>query len=663
MSSRIRLIVLGIWSLFAFSVILVRFYFLQVIERDKWLSIANRQHRILLSESGKRGTFFAHNSLCNNSSEEDKPLAMDVLSYSLIIDPLGIPEEHKPLLIRDISRMLHVDKGISSAFYKKSRYRKIAEHLFTGKKEEIERWWHLYAKKYRISRNALFFRKSYQRVYPFGHMLGQVLQSVRTVDNGDGDVHIVPLGGLEKVFHPYLSGKKRCASFFRVPRQYVMLEELDGSDGTYNLFQDSDIDGNHVYLTINHVLQSIVEEELARGIESVSAKRGMAIMMNPFSGAVYALAHYPFFSPERYRDFYRDKLSHVKIGAISDCFEPGSTMKPISMAIALKANQMCLRQNERPIFSPEKMISCDRVNFPGRSKPMKDLRHHRKLNMPMAMQKSSNIYPALLIQKVVEKCGASWYRNQLTQVFGFGEKSGIELSYENIGLVPTPGKKHKNGRPEWSPSTPSSLAIGYNVTVNLVQMAKAFSIFANGGLSVKPTLWRKIVFQDGREIHNADLITVRTRVLDEAIVQAIVKAMKYTTKIGGSGVLADVPGFTEVGKTSTSEKCIDGKYYKDKNGSSFVGFAPENKTKFVLLVFVDEPKKEFIHGFGFTHFGGKCAGPIFREISRRALEYFGCSPDDPYGYPTGDARFNPKKADWFQEASQLNKDYEKYNHS
>ena len=276
----------------------------------------------------------------------------------------------------------------------------------------------------------------------------------------------------------------------------------------------------------------------------------------------------------------------------------------------------------------------------------------------MAIQKSSNIYPAKLVQKVVEECGAKWYREQITSIFGFGAKTGVEMPYENKGLVPTPGKMYQSGAFEWSQPTPYSLAIGYNVLVNAIQMCRAYSVFANGGYLIKPTILRKIMQKDRIVL---DGLHEKKKVLEKGIVEEVLKAMKYSTKIGGSATLADIPGFTEAGKTATAEKLIRGSYSKTQHFSSFVGIVPVNEPRFVIFIGVDEPEKTYIPGFGTTHFGGKCAAPIFREIARRSLEYLGVTPDDPNGYPKGDPCYNGGKGDWMREVEELETMYRRWN--
>ncbi len=151
------------------------------------------------------------------------------------------------------------------------------------------------------------------------------------------------------------------------------------------------------------------------------------------------------------------------------------------------------------------------------------------------------------------------------------------------------------------------------------------------------------------------------KVLSKSIVDEVVKAMKFVTKIGGSARRADVFGYTEAGKTGTPNKIVNGGYSEKLYCPSFVGFVPVSNPSFVLLVTIDEPEYGYIPGIGKKHHGGMCAAPVFREISRRSLEYLGIPPDDPFGYPPGDPRRNTEKADYFKEIRLLKEMYEKWN--
>ncbi|NGX49967.1 MAG: hypothetical protein K940chlam5_01576, partial [Candidatus Anoxychlamydiales bacterium] len=374
-----------------------------------------------------------------------------------------------------------------------------------------------------------------------------------------------------------------------------------------------------------------------------------------------------FFDVRKYREYFNseDLKETAKFKAAVDLFEPGSTMKPITLAICLKANEELALEGRVPIFLPDEKISTSNGHFPGRSKPIQDARVHKYLNLYLAIQKSSNIYVATLVDRLINTMGEKWYRDALIDLFGFSEKTGIEFPFEARGFVPDFNKYYQNKAPEWSKSTPYSLAMGYNILTNSFQMIRAFSIIANEGKDVTPTILKKIIMNDdGIEkvlVDNTKNFDFQNRrqILSKSSCRLIKKSMKFITKPGGTSRLADVYGYTDAGKSGTAEKIVNGRYSKDKNISSFIGFVPVEKPKFVLMVVVDEPEKKYVPGLGPAQIGGICAGPIFKEIATRSLNYLGVAPDDPFGYPYPDPRSDPTNADWSLEVKYL---AELYNH-
>jgi cell division protein FtsI (penicillin-binding protein 3) len=385
--------------------------------------------------------------------------------------------------------------------------------------------------------------------------------------------------------------------------------------------------------------------------------------MEPSSGEILALAQYPFFFPDEYQNYFNNKdiIENSKVKAVSDANEPGSIMKPITLAIALMANQIMELQGKKPLFTKDEKIDTSVGRFPGRTKPLTDTHFHHYLNMNMGLQKSSNIYAATLVRRIVQTLGDDWYRSMLQDRFGFGVKTNIELPSESTGVLPRPGKKHPNGKLEWSVPTPYSIAMGHNIQATSIQMARAYCIFANGGYAVQPTLIRKIVKGDTVLVDNTKKEKNFVRLIPEPIVKEVMDAMKFLTKKGGTSPTANIWGYTECGKSGTSMKAVNGGYTNKKHITTFIGITPASKPAFVLLVSVDEPEVGFIPGKGVAHHGGTCCAPIFREIARRSLEYLGIPPDDPHGYPKGDPRYDPLKADWIPQVEQLNALYEQWN--
>lgn len=606
-----------------------------------------------------RGSFISNNTVCNKHLEEGAYLVVDVPKFHLYIDPKAIPKGKRPLIIRTLSQFFNLsrkeEERVSSEFYKDSRSRRVFSWLDQKDKNRIEKWWLGFIKDKTIPKNAIFFIQDYKRSYPFGSLLGQVLHTVR--EQKDKDLQGIPTGGLELHFDPLLKGRIGIREVIRSPTNPI---------DTSNYLQFP-LNGADIYLTVNQYLQAIVEEELERGVKRANAKGGWAIMMDPTSGEILALGQYPFFDLKEYARYFNDpKLQeHTRVRAITDTFEPGSIFKPITLSIIFKANEEMKKRGKDPILKPEERVATSNGKLPGTIKPLKDGRVHRYLNMYLAIQKSSNVYMGQMIKRLVDNLGINWYKETLDLLFKFGKKTLIELPGENGGMVPTPGKVHPNGALEWSSATPYSLAIGHNILVNSMQIIRAYAIIANLGMDVHPTLIRKIVNkEENRIILDNEQVRKnekRSRILEKEDCEELIKALKYTTKIGGTARLADIPGYSEAGKTGTSEKIINGNYSDKYYISSFCGFAPAKNPRFVLLVVIDEPEKKYLPELGKNWHGGVCAAPIFSEIGKRALEYLGVEPDDPFGYPRNDPRSDLKRADWSYEVEKLSNLYKSWN--
>lgn len=649
-----RLAALTFLLIALFSLLSWQYYHLQIVEHDKWKKEANKQHYFLVKDPFNRGSFYSNGQVKLGHPDRDAKLVEEIETFHLFIDPESIPEAKKREAAQTISKILHLDNRESEHLYaqlkKKSRSRKLAAWLERDTKQTLLDWWGPFARKNKIARNALFFMSEYQRSYPYGHLLGQVMHTVQsTRDEASGDAY--PTGGLELYFDAYLKGKKGKRRLMRSPR---------------NALETGDVismpeEGADVYLTINHVLQSIAEEELERGVKKTKAKAGWAVMMSPETGEILALAQYPFFHPADYQRYFNDPLlvNHAKVKAITDAHEIGSTMKPISAVIALMANQELVARGEKPLFSTEEKMETANGRFPGRTKPISDTHLHKYLNMEMAIMKSSNIYMARLVERIIQRLGPEWYRDKLHTVFGFGKKTGIELPSESIGLLPKPGRKHPNGALEWTTATPFSIAFGHNIQATSLQMLRAYAIMVNGGVSVQPTLIKKIA-RKGEVLYQRPQ-GESVQLIPANILEKVVKSMKYTTKPGGSARRADIWGYTEGGKTGTTEKIVNGTYAKKVNITSFIGFVPATKPAFVLLVTVDEPEWCYIPGVGKNQLASYSCAPLFKEIARRSLEYLSIEPDDPHGYPVGDPRYDKDKADWVKEAKALDDLYQKWN--
>lgn len=649
---------------FLFSILILRFFHLQIMEGEKWEKMARTQHQLLVTEPCKRGVFYSNTALKKGHPENPQTFVIDILKFHLYADPKSIPIAHRKEITDKISDICLLNRGETEKLQEhlklNTRSRKLAMWLSQKQKNTLQEWWFSFAKTHKIAQNALFFIQDYQRSYPFGKLLGQVLHTVRQ-EKDQRSQKTIPTGGMELFFNTILQGKEGKRYILRSPRHSLETAEIIAEPEN----------GADIHLTINHHLQAVAEEEIYKAVKLANAKSGWAVLMEPHTGEIWALAQYPWFDPRECQKYFNDEnlIEHTKVKAITDPFEPGSTMKPLTVALALRANLELQSQGKPALFAPEEKIKVIGKTFPGRKKkPIRDVRAHSYLNMYMALQKSSNVYMAVLVERMITELGEQWYRDALQNVFGFGLKTGIELPSESAGFLPVPGKRSKNGKTYWSAPTPYSIAFGHNITANSLQMLRAYAILANGGKDVKPTLVRKITRKkkEGLEEVLFDNTTQERvkgfpRLLEQEIIERVLRALKYVTKPGGSAAKADIYGYTEVGKSATSEKIVGGLYSKKNHISSFIGFAPVSSPRFVLLIVIDEPEYKYIPGVGRNQHGGSCAAPAFREIGLRTLEYLGIPPDDPHGYSPQDPRYDKEKGDWLKESRSLLELYKKWN--
>lgn len=406
------------------------------MEGERWSAVAERQHFFVVKEPFLRGSFWSNGSLLKGHPATPQPLVIDLQKFHLYADSQSIPPLHKESVARALSQFLG-EEQLSQAkaeeqLNKRSRSRLLAMWLSRESHEEISKWWRGFAQAHHLPRNGLYFVKDYKRSYPYGHMLGQLLHTIQERKD-ETTKQAYPTGGLELQFNDFLRGKLGKRRLMRSPRNAFEVGEVI----------ESPENGAEVHLTVNHVLQAICEEEIARAVEQFEAKAGWVIMMEPHTGELLALAQYPFFHPEHYRSYFNDpqKQWMTKVKAITDAYEPGSTMKPLNVALALEANALLKERGEPPLFDPEEKVPTANGHFPGRVKPVVDVRFHRFLNLNMALQKSSNIYLARLVERMEKRLGVRWYSEGLKERFGLGVPTGVELPAESQGILPQPDRK------------------------------------------------------------------------------------------------------------------------------------------------------------------------------------------------------------------------------
>ncbi len=397
------------------------------------------------------------------------------------------------------------------------------------------------------------------------------------------------LEGIELRYDPLLRGERGWRLIERDATGRVVLSKGSGAPKR----------GHDLRLTVDEVIQYGVEEALDAVIQETQASRAIAIMMDPATGAILAMAVRPEFNPNRLAGL---DAGQWRNRAITDLYEPGSTMKPLMLAGAL----------EEKAISLDELIDCEQGHMVVANKPLRDHEPFGLMTPREIIQHSSNIGAA----KIGMRLGAERLHDWLT-AFGFGRPTGIDLKGEANGLL----------RPvsQWSGRSVASHAIGQEIGVTPLQLVTAYAALANGGWLVRPHLVETVVSPDG--IGRPEASSPVRRVISEQTARQVRDILTAVTEPEGTGAKAALADFRVAGKTGTAQKVNPDTRRYDPQAvvSSFIGFVPAEAPKFVLLVVVDEPQ-----GLGW---GGTVAAPVFRQIADATLHYMGVVPLSPLPAP------------------------------
>jgi len=337
----------------------------------------------------------------------------------------------------------------------------------------------------------------------------------------------------------------------------------------------------------------ITESALQEAVDEYSALSGLALVMNPQTGAVLALAHYPLFNPNSYADFEK---SIWRNRALTDTFEPGSTMKIFSAAAALEYGKI----------TPNEIFFCENGAYKIGKNVVHDSHEYGWLSLQQIIKYSSNIG----VVKVGEKVGARKLYHTFRD-FGFGQKTGIDSPGEATGTL-----THYSS---WSKIDTGAISFGHGISVSAVQLITAISAIANGGNLMKPYLVRAIVDQNGNLVNAFKPQKVRS-VISARTATIVKNILKTVITEGGTGVNAALDGYTACGKTGTARKLDEnGEYSNTRHTASFIGFAPADDPEIAILVIIDEPQGKY--------YGGIVAAPVFKQIAQQTLNYLNVPPE------------------------------------
>lgn len=556
--SRGRRYSLLVLMLAGFGIILFRLVTLQVLQAAELTARADRQHQKSVTLEGARGTVV---------DRHGKVLAMNVEVPSIFGVPTSL--DNPANAARFLSPVLHIRR---EEIEKKLRQEK--HFVWLARKIEPEQGHRLE----QLSIDGIGMVMEGRRFYPKGPLLAHVLGFVGM----DG----IGLEGLERRYETQLHGEKRMTILQR--------DALGRTVFPKGLREQVPAAGHALTLTIDEVIQYIAEKELEQAVDHSRAKSGTIIVLEPQSGAILAMAVSPRFDPNAVAALTADRWRNR---ALTDTYEPGSTMKVVVAAAAL----------EERVMMPGSMLFGENGRMTVASTTIHD---HEKLGwMTFAemIQKSSNIGAA----KTGMLLGESRLYRYL-QAFGFGQRTDVDLPGEVAGLLKSPR--------EWGRRSLASISMGQEVGVTPLQMVSAVAAIANDGVLMKPYVVSGMRDQKGQLVKET-FPHVKRRVVSPATARTLTTILEGVVT-SGTGTKAAIPGFRVAGKTGTAQK-VDprtGAYSSALSVGSFVGFVPADSPRLAMIVVIDEPQGEA--------WGGVVAAPVFRRVGEQVLTYLGVSRDD-----------------------------------
>lgn len=550
--AKIRIMFLAGLFVCCFCAVAVRAFYLQILQHEQLVKLAERQCNRTVPLTPARGGVYDRNGA---------PLAVSLEMDSLyaeprrIKDPQGTAAALAPILGMP-GRELAAKLSTERSFVWLER-RLSPEQAARIKSLQI---------------GGLGFVKESKRYYPNFETASHVL-GFTGLDPGG-------LEGLEKRYDATIQGSSG----------YLLTERdaLGRDVALRNAVVRDAVPGKNLVLTLDKNIQYLTEKALSEAVTGSGARHGMALVLEPATGKILAMANYPTFNPNSYQRYPTVQLRNR---CVADSFEPGSTFKVFLMAAAI----------EEKMFRPQDQINCENGRYNVHGRNIHDDHPQGRISMADVLKYSSNIGSA----KIGFKLGEERYHRYL-KAFGIGDKTGVDL----------PGEASGNLRPvaRWYGSDLATIAFGQGLSLTGIQLAAGISAVANGGVLMKPYLVERVVDDAGRELQQFQPQIVR-RVVSASTAEQVSRMMEGVTLQGGTGTKAAIEGIRVAGKTGTAQKVdpVGKGYSATRRTASFVGFVPVDKPQLTILVVIDEPKT--------SPYGGVVAAPAFREIAVNTLTY------------------------------------------
>ncbi len=544
------------WFLYIVLFILFGLVIYQIIQltwfhQPSLLALAHRQHYLTIDVPPLRGPITDRNG---------KEFVTNLKIPSIYAVPRAMKDEERAELSGKIAKILGLDrKWVMDRLSKDKSFVWLKRRVTFDEADKIRK----------LDCPELGILEEYKRFYPQGTMLAQVL-GFSTVDNQGVE-------GLERSMDGDLRGK---------PGKRVTQRDAKGREiKAFEIRSMPVVDGNRVVLTIDQHLQYLTEKALERAFKQWKAKGAWAIVMDPRTGEILAMANQPGFDPNHYANVGADAKRNR---AITDMYEPGSVFKIVAASGAL---------NEGAV-TPETTFFCENGKWNYGFKVLRDVHAYGVLPMEEVIVKSSNIGTV----KIALKMGAQKFQSYV-QGFGFGTGTGIDMAGEAPGYTRPPS--------QWSKTSPYNIPMGQEVMVTAIQMVTAISVIANGGYLVKPYIVSAVqdpagvTLKEKKPIIKQRVITPETAATMREILTQVVER--------GTGTKAKIPDVLVGGKTGTGQKILPGGkgYSHDAFMSSFIGFAPADNPRYAMVVVLDEARP--------LYYGGTVAAPVFKEVMEAAL--------------------------------------------
>ena len=572
---RLRIVLVGGGLCLLSLWLCARFFYLQALRGPQLREEATREYQKFYPILPVRGMIL---------DRRGTELALSTRVSSVVAHPPWIKDVGR--LSRELAPILGFSpKELKEVLTRAQPFVWVKRHL-TPEREEAFLAWQAQADKRlltpkgtkgRRDTEVIYLVAEARRYYPQLSLAGPVL--------GFCDIDGEGLEGVEYQYENYLYGKpKQCAKLVDARGQIVATGEKAW---------DPEVMGNNVVLTLDRTLQYIAEKELARGVEKWQAAGGLALVVQPQTGEILAMAQSPAMDPNNYVKYSEEARRNRHL---THALEPGSTYKIFIAASALDA---------QAVKASDK-LHCENGTYRlGPKEVIHDVHPYGTLTVQQIVQKSSNIGAA----KIAGRLGGPRL-DQYLRDFGFGRCTGVLFPGENAGLL-------KNLRLTRSPLDRATLAFGQGVSVTPLQMTMAISAMGNGGVLMEPLLVKEIVSPLGHKVEEFHPRPKR-RVLSKETAQQMLAIMETVTQQGGTAPVAVPEGFTVAGKTGTAQKLVGRAYSHSKFNALFIGMVPADKPVLAITVIIDEPKGAI--------YGGVVAAPIFRDIAAQSLRVLGYYP-------------------------------------